>query len=139
MPDVVEDYFDRRHSELEALLCEVVNHLVSAECEALISPHEVAEALLHRGVWPRAAPRLPSSVPHSPVPLASSARSPNIPTTVLLHGLDSSKATWTAVTRQLSDAGYPALALDFRGHGDTPMGATTARPCFELLPAAMRA
>ena len=38
-----------------------------------------------------------------------------LPTTVLVHGLDSAKDTWTAVLSDLIGADYPALALDLRG------------------------
>ena len=56
------------------------------------------------------------------VPLASSVRGRNTPTTVLVHGLDSSKQTWHAVLPKLHEAGLPALALDQRGHGESPLG-----------------
>jgi len=56
------------------------------------------------------------------VPLASSVRGKNTPTTVLVHGLDSSKQTWHAVLPKLHEAGLPALALDQRGHGESPLG-----------------
>ena len=42
--------------------------------------------------------------------------------TVLVHGLDSSKQTWHAVLPKLHEAGLPALALDQRGHGESPLG-----------------
>lgn len=57
------------------------------------------------------------------VPLASSVSSPHLPTTVLVHGLDSSKETFSGVVAELNAAGYPALALDLRGHGESPLGA----------------
>mgnify|MGYP002632290466 CR=1 FL=1 len=58
----------------------------------------------------------------SPVVLASNVLSPHRPTTVLVHGLDSSKETWNGVLAQLATAGYPAIALDLRGHGESPLG-----------------
>lgn len=62
------------------------------------------------------------TVRSSHVQLASSVRSPNLPTAVLVHGLDSSKETWSAVVAELQAAGYPAIALDLRGHGESPLG-----------------
>ena len=49
------------------------------------------------------------------VPLASSIKTRQFPTTVLVHGLDSSKETWTGLLSDLNSKGYPALALDLRG------------------------
>ena len=57
-----------------------------------------------------------------PVKLASTAMAPHRPTTVLIHGLDSSKETWSGVLADLATAGYPAVALDLRGHGESPLG-----------------
>jgi pimeloyl-ACP methyl ester carboxylesterase len=57
-----------------------------------------------------------------PVRLATSARAPHLPTTVLVHGLDSSKETFSGVLAELAAAGYPAVALDLRGHGESPLG-----------------
>jgi pimeloyl-ACP methyl ester carboxylesterase len=54
--------------------------------------------------------------------LASTASSPNRPTCILVHGLDSSKDTWSDVLSRLMSAGYPAIAIDLRGHGETPLG-----------------
>jgi len=56
------------------------------------------------------------------VKLASSVMTPHRPTTVLVHGLDSSKQTWTDVLGDLTRAGYPAIAVDLRGHGESPLG-----------------
>ena len=56
------------------------------------------------------------------VPLASSVCNPLLPTTVLVHGLDSSKETWSGVLAELTSRGYPAMALDLRGHGESPFG-----------------
>ena len=61
-----------------------------------------------------------ASVPS--VTLASSIKTPHFPTTVLLHGLDSSKETWSGVLADLAAQGYPAMALDLRGHGESPLG-----------------
>lgn len=36
---------------------------------------------------------------------------------VLLHGIASNARTWDAVAQRLAAAGYPAYAVDFRGHG----------------------
>ena len=58
----------------------------------------------------------------APVQLASTICQPNLPTTVLVHGLDSSKETWKGVLSELARRGYPALAVDLRGHGESPFG-----------------
>ena len=54
--------------------------------------------------------------------LASSVTQPHRPTTVLIHGLDSSKQTWGTVLAHLHAEGYPAIAFDLRGHGESPLG-----------------
>jgi len=41
---------------------------------------------------------------------------------VLVHGLDSSKETWSGVLSELTNRGYPAIAVDLRGHGESPFG-----------------
>lgn len=56
------------------------------------------------------------------VKLASSVASKNLPTTVLVHGLDSSKETFAGVAAELAAAGYPSISLDLRGHGESPLG-----------------
>jgi pimeloyl-ACP methyl ester carboxylesterase len=56
------------------------------------------------------------------VPLASTVAAPYRPTAVLVHGLDSSKETFTDQIAALSASGYPAVALDLRGHGESPLG-----------------
>ena len=56
------------------------------------------------------------------MPLASTVCQPHLPTTVLVHGLDSSKESWSTVLGTLVSRGYPALALDLRGHGESPFG-----------------
>uniref|UniRef100_A0A7S3T2T2 AB hydrolase-1 domain-containing protein n=1 Tax=Emiliania huxleyi TaxID=2903 RepID=A0A7S3T2T2_EMIHU len=56
------------------------------------------------------------------LPLASSMQSSQRATAVLVHGLDSSKETWSGVLADLAAAGYPAVAYDLRGHGESPLG-----------------
>ncbi|KAK7233825.1 protein methylesterase [Aureococcus anophagefferens] len=56
------------------------------------------------------------------IPLASSINAKK-PTSVLVHGLDSSKETWTSTLAALQSKSYPCLALDLRGHGESPLGA----------------
>lgn len=56
------------------------------------------------------------------VPLASSVATSNVPTCVFVHGLDSSKETWSGVVAELLREGYPAVALDLRGHGESVLG-----------------
>ena len=56
------------------------------------------------------------------LPLASSTQSSQRATAVLVHGLDSSKETWAGVLADLAAAGYPAIAYDLRGHGESPLG-----------------
>mmetsp|Transcript_33200 Transcript_33200/g.66168 ORF Transcript_33200/g.66168 Transcript_33200/m.66168 type:complete len:317 (+) Transcript_33200:193-1143(+) len=58
----------------------------------------------------------------SALPLASTVSSPARPTTILIHGLDSSKQTWSAVLSELQREGYPAFAIDLRGHGESKLG-----------------
>jgi hypothetical protein len=41
------------------------------------------------------------------VPLASSVAAPNLPTTVLVHGLDSCRETWVGVLADLSQVHPP--------------------------------
>eukprot|EP01043_Picozoa_sp_COSAG02_P051351 COSAG02_NODE_5394_length_4367_cov_2.073805_3_plen_470_part_00 len=60
--------------------------------------------------------------PPAPVRMASTVSTALTPTTVLVHGLDSSKDTWVPILQDLCKAGYPAIALDQRGHGETPLG-----------------
>ena len=54
--------------------------------------------------------------------LASTVSTPTLPTTVFLHGLDSSKETWSGPLSRLTKMGYPAIALDLRGHGESRLG-----------------
>jgi len=41
---------------------------------------------------------------------------------VFIHGLDSSKDTWSTVMDDLANDGYSSIALDLRGHGESPLG-----------------
>lgn len=41
---------------------------------------------------------------------------------VLVHGLDSWSGTWQALMELLAKRGVPTLALDLRGHGESPLG-----------------
>lgn len=43
------------------------------------------------------------------------------PPILFIHGMDSSKETWTAVMNSLKDK-YEIYAIDLRGHGETPLG-----------------
>lgn len=54
--------------------------------------------------------------------LASSLERPARPTLVLIHGLDSSKDTFSSVVADLQKDQYPAMALDLRGHGESSLG-----------------
>ena len=54
--------------------------------------------------------------------ISSTISSPYYPTTILIHGLDSSKETWSTVMHDLISAGYPTIAIDLRGHGESPFG-----------------
>jgi len=56
------------------------------------------------------------------VKLASSVSRLLQPTIVLIHGLDSAKDTWKGVLSQLAEKNIPAVAMDLRGHGDSPLG-----------------
>jgi pimeloyl-ACP methyl ester carboxylesterase len=67
-------------------------------------------------------------------PLSTTIASPSRPTTVLIHGLDSSKQTWSSVLADLQRAGYPAFAVDLRGHGESPLGSPA-----EFSPSALAA
>jgi len=56
------------------------------------------------------------------VSLSSSLKRPSRPTIVFIHGLDSAKDTWTTVQANLLKDQYPSIALDLRGHGESPLG-----------------
>ncbi|MEJ2759751.1 MAG: alpha/beta hydrolase, partial [Anaerolineales bacterium] len=42
---------------------------------------------------------------------------PQKPIFLLYHGLSSNSLTWKLVAHSLVEAGYPAIAVDQRGHG----------------------
>ena len=44
------------------------------------------------------------------------------PTVVLIHGIDSAKETWRGVLAALAKERIPAIAIDQRGHGESPLG-----------------
>jgi len=50
---------------------------------------------------------------------SSPADNPELPPIVLLHGLASSVHIWNLVAPLLSTYGYPVIALDQRGHGES--------------------
>ena len=54
--------------------------------------------------------------------IATSVRQRYLPTTVFVHGLDSSKQTWSSVQSDLLQRGYPSIAMDLRGHGESDLG-----------------
>jgi len=62
------------------------------------------------------------------VPLSTAWTSPRIKTSglvhpvVFIHGLDSWKGTWKSTVEELSHKGVPSLAVDLRGHGESPLG-----------------
>lgn len=56
------------------------------------------------------------------VPIAGSywpGRRPDGPAVLLLHGVDSSRASFARHAAWLSHEGYAVLAIDFRGHGES--------------------
>lgn len=62
--------------------------------------------------------------PQRAVPLACVQNPTNskVPTVVLIHGLNSAKETWKRVGTQLTAANIPNIAVDLRGHGESPLG-----------------
>ena len=48
------------------------------------------------------------------------------PAVILLHMLTRSREDWDAVASRLADAGFHALAIDFRGHGGSSAGPAAA-------------
>jgi pimeloyl-ACP methyl ester carboxylesterase len=50
-------------------------------------------------------------------------RKDRLPTVVLAHGWTNIRAVWAPVARQLVAAGYPVIAYDQRGHGQSDVGA----------------
>ena len=84
-----------------------------------------ALAVSAAGVAAAASLHQPASTrPAAPatIALASSARTALLPTTVLVHGLDSSKETFCSTMGRLAAANFPCIALDLRGHGESPLG-----------------
>lgn len=59
---------------------------------------------------------------HGSVTLATSVKSPFLPTAVFIHGMDSSRITWSRVIGDLTGLGYPTLGIDLRGHGESDCG-----------------
>lgn len=64
----------------------------------------------------------------APLPLSAleyekseNLKSPSRTTLLFIHGMESSKETWLPVLEQLRGK-YHLLAIDLRGHGDTPYG-----------------
>eukprot|EP00929_Paragymnodinium_shiwhaense_P092174 TRINITY_DN52054_c0_g1_i2.p1 TRINITY_DN52054_c0_g1~~TRINITY_DN52054_c0_g1_i2.p1 ORF type:complete len:381 (-),score=51.76 TRINITY_DN52054_c0_g1_i2:118-1260(-) len=55
-------------------------------------------------------------------------------TVVFIHGLDSWRGTWKSAAEELAKRGVRSLAVDLRGHGESPMGAPE-----DLQPAQMAA
>jgi len=45
-----------------------------------------------------------------------------MPLVVFVHGLDSWSGTWHGAATALAARGIPSLAVDLRGHGQSPMG-----------------
>tara|TARA_B110001452_G_scaffold35422_2_gene27257 strand:- start:6169 stop:7158 length:990 start_codon:yes stop_codon:yes gene_type:complete len=86
------------------------------------SSHLYSLAALGAGSLCGASAALCQRPAFSTQPLASTIQQPHLPTTVLVHGLDSSKETWSGVLSDLAARGYPTLALDLRGHGESPLG-----------------
>jgi len=76
-----------------------------------------AAGALQPASHPRARPFASAALP-----LASTVSSPLRPTIVLVHGLDSSRETWHGLIAALAKRGYPAIAFDQRGHGESPLG-----------------
>ena len=89
-----------------------------------------------------AASSQPRAAKCAPVPLASSASCAHRPTAVLVHGLDSSRETWVGTSAALASRGYPSIAFDLRGHGESALGDEgdfSARALAEDVLAAIRA
>lgn len=62
---------------------------------------------------------------------------PDAPAVLLLHGIDSSRASFTRHALWLNGLGYGVLAIDFRGHGESgaapALSAFTKRATLPLL------
>lgn len=64
------------------------------------------------------------SIPVEGLELAGSFYAPEVqpppwPGVILLHMLNKDRTTWDDFAHQLSEAGYAALSIDLRGHGET--------------------
>jgi len=83
----------------------------------------------HR-TWLRGARCKARSVTEKIVTLASTWTSPERAlgatacVAVLLHGLDAWRATWLKAAAELAARGIASLAVDLRGHGESPLGET---------------
>jgi pimeloyl-ACP methyl ester carboxylesterase len=78
----------------------------------------------HSSAVPPPAPpgRIVHLVAGDGVPIAGSwwpAARPEAPAILLLHGIDSSRASFTRHALWLNGLGYGVLAIDFRGHGES--------------------
>lgn len=62
------------------------------------------------------------------VRLATTVWNPVLPTTVLVHGLESSRETWRGTLEYCLANALPAVAVDLRGHGESNLGVYIAPP-----------
>ena len=85
-------------------------------------PSSAACATLRFALPSPASPALPASA--APAPLARHLAGPlddaSAPVLVLSHGITDSAACWAEAVDRWSAAGYRIVALDARGHGDSP-------------------
>jgi len=63
-----------------------------------------------------------SRPPRKAVRLASTVWSPHLPTTVFVHGLESSREMWRSTLGFCAANAMPAIAVDLRGHGESDLG-----------------
>lgn len=54
--------------------------------------------------------------------IVTTVSSLTLPTTVFVHGLESSKETWQSVVAHCLRHALPAVAVDLRGHGESELG-----------------
>eukprot|EP00038_Savillea_parva_P029692 m.72816 g.72816 ORF g.72816 m.72816 type:complete len:282 (+) comp8803_c0_seq1:1-846(+) len=54
--------------------------------------------------------------------LATTVWNPTLPTTVFVHGLESSRDTWKETLTYCLAHALPAIAVDLRGHGESDLG-----------------
>lgn len=54
------------------------------------------------------------------------------PSILLVHGLDSWRGTWRRAARELAARGFSSLAVDLRGHGQSPLGDGADFSCSQL-------